>query len=49
VDSGYAAGDRVLHQKFGLGTVTHVEGAKLSIDFDSGESKRVVASFVERA
>jgi DNA helicase-2/ATP-dependent DNA helicase PcrA len=48
-DSGYAAGDRVRHQKFGPGTVTLVDGNKLTIEFDSGDRKRVVASFVERA
>ena len=41
-------GDRVTHQKFGPGTVTQVEGMKLTIDFDTGETKRVVASYVER-
>ncbi len=49
VDSGYAKGDRVTHQKFGIGTVTHVEGMKLTIDFDTGDTKRVVANYVERA
>ena len=49
VDSGYATGDRVTHQKFGPGTVTHVDGMKLTIEFDSGDTKRVVASYVERA
>jgi DNA helicase-2/ATP-dependent DNA helicase PcrA len=46
--SDYAAGDRVRHPKFGGGTVTAVEGNKLTITFDKGETKRVVASFVER-
>ncbi len=45
----FAVGDRVLHQKFGKGAVTHVDGNKLSIDFDVAGSKRVVASFVRKS
>jgi len=37
----------VSHEKFGAGTVTHVDGNKLTIDFDAGDTKRVVASFVD--
>jgi DNA helicase-2/ATP-dependent DNA helicase PcrA len=44
----YAVGDRITHQKFGPGTVTLVDGNKLTIQFDSGETKRVVDSFVDR-
>ena len=40
-------GTRVRHEKFGDGTVTLVDGNKLTIDFDDGEAKRVVASFVD--
>ncbi len=47
--SEFAEGDRVRHQKFGLGTVTMVDGNKLTIDFDSGDRKRVIESFVTRA
>ncbi len=47
-DSGYAVGDRVRHEKFGGGTVKGVDGNKLTIEFDIGEKKRVVASFVTR-
>ncbi|MBI1648976.1 ATP-dependent helicase [Hyphomicrobium sulfonivorans] len=47
--SSYRRGERVLHQKFGLGTVTDVDGNKLTIEFDSGERKRVVDTFVDRA
>ena len=43
----YKAGTRVHHEKFGDGTVTFVDGNKLTIAFDDGSSKRVVASFVE--
>ncbi len=45
---GFRTGDRVRHEKFGMGTVTLVDGNKLSIEFDTGETKRVVDSFVER-
>jgi DNA helicase-2/ATP-dependent DNA helicase PcrA len=47
--SGYAKGDRVRHEKFGPGSVVEVDGNKLTIEFDAGDRKRVVASFVERA
>jgi DNA helicase-2/ATP-dependent DNA helicase PcrA len=40
-------GTRVRHEKFGDGTVTFVDGNKLTIAFDDGSSKRVVASFVD--
>jgi ATP-dependent DNA helicase UvrD/PcrA len=42
-------GTRVSHEKFGLGTVTLVDGNKLTIAFDDGTTKRVVASFVDVA
>ncbi len=44
----FKVGTRVTHEKFGEGTVTLVDGNKLTIAFDDGETKRVVASFVER-
>ena len=44
----YATGDRVFHQKFGYGTVTMVEGNKLTVDFEKAGEKRVIDSFVER-
>ncbi len=43
----FKAGTRVRHEKFGLGTVSNVDGNKLTIDFDDGSTKRVVASFVD--
>ncbi|MGZ5989487.1 MAG: ATP-dependent helicase, partial [Rhizomicrobium sp.] len=46
--SVFSAGDRVFHQKFGNGNVTHVDGNKLTITFDRAGEKRVVDSFVER-
>ncbi len=46
--STFRAGDRVFHQKFGNGYVRHVEGNKLTIDFDRAGEKKVVDSFVAR-
>ena len=43
----FKAGVRVRHERFGDGCVTHVDGNKLTIAFDDGTSKRVVASFVD--
>ena len=45
----YESGTRVFHQKFGYGTVTDVEGDKLTIDFDKAGQKNVVARFVTAA
>ena len=45
----FAAGDRVFHRKFGLGTVRAVDGGKLSIAFDQAGDKMVMDSFVEKA
>ena len=44
----FRPGDRVFHQKFGNGNVTHIDGNKLTIQFDKAGEKRVVDSFVER-
>ena len=46
--STFTLGDRVFHQKFGNGNVTHVDGNKLTIAFDKAGEKRVVDSFVQR-
>jgi len=46
--SAYKRGDRVLHQKFGPGTVTGVEGSKLTVEFNHAGEKRVLDSFVTR-
>lgn len=43
----FKVGTRINHEKFGAGTVKHVEGNKLTIDFDAGDTKRVVSSFVD--
>ncbi|MBI1339113.1 AAA family ATPase [bacterium] len=47
--AGYRQGDRVRHARFGVGRVTQVEGAKLTILFDGIGVKKVVDQFVERA
>ena len=46
---GFAAGDRIFHQKFGHGTVRSAEGNKLAISFDKAGDKMVIDSFVEKA
>ena len=46
---GVELGARIFHQKFGYGRVTHVDGNKLTIDFDKAGEKRVLDSFVEPA
>ncbi|MBX3510912.1 MAG: UvrD-helicase domain-containing protein [Hyphomonadaceae bacterium] len=45
-DSHFGVGDRIFHQKFGYGRVRHVEGNKLTVDFDKAGEKRVIDSFV---
>ena len=45
--SPYEAGARVLHLKFGPGTVAAVDGNKLTVDFDKAGRKTVLDSFVE--
>ncbi len=45
--SNFSIGDRVFHIKFGNGNVAHIEGNKLTIDFDKAGQKRVLESFVE--
>jgi DNA helicase-2/ATP-dependent DNA helicase PcrA len=47
--SAYEPGARVLHLKFGPGTVASVDGNKLTIDFDKAGRKTVLDSFVEAA
>jgi len=49
VVSSYEIGSRVVHGKFGIGTVIGIEADKLSIVFDAGGAKKVVASFVTPA
>lgn len=44
----FAEGEIVHHDKFGPGVVAHVEGNKLTIDFERAGRKRVLDSFVHR-
>ncbi len=44
----FAVGDRVSHPQFGGGTVTAIEGPKLSIAFDTRGEKQIVDSYVKR-
>ncbi|MCB9979176.1 MAG: UvrD-helicase domain-containing protein [Rhodospirillales bacterium] len=46
--TAFSSGTRVNHDKFGAGTVVHVQGNKLDINFDSDGMKRVLDSFVEK-
>jgi DNA helicase-2/ATP-dependent DNA helicase PcrA len=48
-EASFKRGERVMHQKFGAGTVADVDGNKLTIDFDDAGRKRVLDSFVARA
>ena len=43
----FPVGQRVFHQKFGYGTVSGIEGNKLTVEFEKAGQKKVVASFVE--
>ena len=49
-DSGtaFVIGDRVFHQKFGMGNVIIVDGDKLEIAFDRAGHKKVVSGFVSK-
>ncbi len=44
----FAPGDRVFHQKFGMGTVRQADGDKLEISFDKAGDKKVISRFVRR-
>ena len=45
---GFNAGDRVFHEKFGMGSVVHVDGQKLDVKFDHAGLKRVMDSFLAK-
>jgi DNA helicase-2/ATP-dependent DNA helicase PcrA len=47
--SPYETGNRVLHLKFGPGTVAGIDGNKLTVDFDKAGRKMVLDSFVQPA
>ncbi len=44
----FKTGDRVSHEKFGIGHVLAFEGDKLLIQFESDGLKKIIASFVDR-
>ena len=44
----FSAGDRVFHQKFGMGNIRSIDGDKLEIAFDKAGKKKVVAGFVSK-
>ena len=46
--TSFAVGDRVVHPQFGDGTITAVEGSKLSIAFDTHGKKQIIDSYVKR-
>ena len=45
---GFTTGERVFHQKFGMGNVIAVNGDKLLISFDKAGEKHVVSGFVSK-
>jgi DNA helicase-2/ATP-dependent DNA helicase PcrA len=47
--SAYETGARVLHMKFGPGTIASIDGNKLTVDFDKAGRKMVLDSFVDPA
>jgi len=47
--NGFSEGERVLHKKFGYGTVVTVEGDKLDVRFDKEGRKKLLDSFVSKA
>ncbi len=46
---GFAAGERIFHQKFGYGRITSVEGDKLEIAFEKAGTKKIIDRFVQPA
>lgn len=49
LDGGLSVGERVFHDKFGNGTIIHIDGQKLDINFDHAGQKRVMDSFVTKS
>ena len=45
--AGYAAGERVFHQKFGYGRILAADGDKLEIAFDKAGTKKIIDRFVQ--
>ncbi len=46
--SSFTIDGRVLHAKFGPGTVVAIDGNKLTVEFDKAGRKMVLDSFVEK-
>ena len=44
----FVTGDRVFHQKFGMGNILTIDGDKLLIAFDKAGHKKVVSGFVSK-
>jgi DNA helicase-2/ATP-dependent DNA helicase PcrA len=44
----FTTGDRVFHQKFGMGNILTIDGDKLLIAFDKAGHKKVVSGFVSK-
>ena len=44
----FATGDRVFHQKFGMGNIWSIDGDKLEIAFDKAGHKKVLSGFVSK-
>ena len=47
--SKFKKGQRVFHQKFGYGSISSIEGQKLTVEFEHSGSKKVIDTFVEAA
>lgn len=47
--SGFSKGQRVFHEKFGYGRVTHVDGDKLDVAFEKAGTKKVLDRFIAEA
>ncbi len=45
--SQFNKGQRVFHQKFGYGKITHSEGQKLTVAFDHSGEKKVMENYLE--
>ena len=43
----YKKGQRIFHQKFGMGTIISLEGDKINISFDKAGEKKVISSYIK--
>ncbi len=48
-DGAFAVGDRITHEKFGMGTLRRIEGDKLEVAFDKKGTLKLMARFVKKA